>query len=133
MPLTVEDRLEILELAARYNQALDLRAAEAWAACFTEDGVLERVPDLKLVGRDQLLQYVTGPRRPATPSRHWTNNLVIEGDDDEATLTAYVATITADGSGTWNTHGRYEDRLRRIDGRWRFAHRALTNEARRSA
>jgi hypothetical protein len=39
--LTLEDRLEILELLSRYNLAADDKDVEAMVADFTEDGVIE--------------------------------------------------------------------------------------------
>ena len=41
MPLTTADRLEILELLGRYAHAIDSGDGEAYADCFTDDGVIE--------------------------------------------------------------------------------------------
>ena len=40
MILSLEDRLAILELAARYSHAFDYGDTDAWVATFTQDGVL---------------------------------------------------------------------------------------------
>jgi hypothetical protein len=39
--MSVEDRLAILDVIARYALAWDGRDAEAYAACFTDDAVFE--------------------------------------------------------------------------------------------
>ena len=41
MPLTGDDRSEIIVLAGRYSQSLDLRDPDGWRSCFTEDAVME--------------------------------------------------------------------------------------------
>ena len=41
MALSAADRLEILDLVARYNHLMDGRDAEGWAECFTPDGVFD--------------------------------------------------------------------------------------------
>ena len=40
MALTVEDRLEILELLSRYNLAADDKDVEAMVADFADDGMI---------------------------------------------------------------------------------------------
>ena len=45
MPLTAGDRMEMIELVARYNHAIDSRDAEAWADTFTEDGRFYAPPE----------------------------------------------------------------------------------------
>ena len=41
MALTAEDKLEIMELVARYNHAQDQDDYDGWVDTFTEDGVFE--------------------------------------------------------------------------------------------
>ena len=51
MPLNAEDRSEIILLAGRYSQSLDLRDSEGWRACFTDDAVMEmELQDLWITG-----------------------------------------------------------------------------------
>ena len=40
MPLSLADRVEILELLGRYAHAIDSGDGEAYAGCFTDDGVI---------------------------------------------------------------------------------------------
>ena len=126
MALTSEDKVEITELAARYNRAIDSGDAEGWAMTFTEDGVFESSQG-KAQGREALVRYVEdGAKQRATSQRrHWNNNFVIEGDGDSATLTCYLLLMSGNEVAG---RGSYDDVLRRVDGAWRFAHRTVTIE-----
>jgi hypothetical protein len=136
MGLTVEDRLDIMELLARYNHAIDgllPDPAEAWADTFTDDGVFETVghydPPTVLRGRKELVAFAanvqeTRPRQ----GYHWNNNVIIEGDGDEARETCYLRTARAliGGPEEVGVTGVYRDELRKVAGRWRFTRRVIT-------
>ncbi|MDZ7729253.1 MAG: nuclear transport factor 2 family protein [Dehalococcoidia bacterium] len=59
MALSTDDRLEIQELYARYNHALDFGDASGWAGCFTPDGVFAS-PNGTFSGTEQLQQFAQG-------------------------------------------------------------------------
>ncbi len=125
MGLTAQDRLEILELLARYAHATDRVDAVARADVFTDDGVFD-ASGPALHGRDALLNA----KRPANAAdlRHWVNNSVIEGEGDTARAVTYLAVIdTAEPLQIWLT-GVYYDTLRKLDGRWRFAYRNFVRD-----
>lgn len=125
MPLTVEDRVEMMELVARYNQAIDSGDAEGYAATFTEDGVFQIAGQPEVRGREQLIDMVQrlGPRN----SRHWVNNIVIDGDGDSATMKCYLA-VLRDRQIT--STGKYVNILVRVDGSWKFLRRDYTGDPR---
>src|SRR5688572_17108395 len=96
-----EDRALIEDLQARYLFALDFRDAEAYAATFTEDGVLDYGAG-EIRGRDAIRDMVEGMRRNAeaqreqddsglrpAAGRHNITNIVVEIDGDTAVGTAY--------------------------------------------
>jgi hypothetical protein len=64
-------------------------------------------------------------------TRHVTSNLIIDVDDDgqRATCRSYVVVCQQVGDfplqPVWTN--RYEDRFRREDGTWQFAHRRMTD------
>ena len=120
---TFEDKYEITELAARYNHALDSGDGDAWAATFTDDGVFASSGNT-LTGTEALAAYARDGADPR--KRHWTNNLVIDGDGRDATLRCYLhlMLVGAPGLETVVT-GRYTDQLRRVEGEWKFARREL--------
>ena len=124
MPLSTEDRLEIMDLAARYNHAIDFGDAGAWAATFTADGSFE-MPGRALSGAAELEAFAKQFAETQSGTRHWTNNLLIEGDGDRATLRCYLC-LQKNGSGEPVTTGFYTDELRKVDGHWRFAARKVS-------
>ena len=68
-------------------------------------------------------------------SRHQPSNFVIDGDGDEANMASYCTVVSG---GTRDNpfveparitfQGRYEDRLRRVDGAWKIAHRKIITD-----
>jgi uncharacterized protein (TIGR02246 family) len=124
MALSAQDRVEIMQLVARYNQAADTRDAEAWANTFTEDGVFIKDARPEVKGRTALAKNIRD--LPPTNSRHWTLNLVIDGDDDRASMQADFASLCENRI---EYTGRYANSLRKVDGRWKFERRELTTSA----
>lgn len=130
MALSASDRLEILDLAARYNHALDVWDAERWVDCFTEDGELNAGPQFTARGREDLSTFIDGLRERGWPAQHWTNSPIIEGDGDTATMRMYLLVLELEdepGNGPEvGSLGCYEDELARVDGQWKFRRRVLT-------
>lgn len=137
MPLTADDRSEIILLAGRYSQALDLRDPDAWRACFTDDAVMEmELQELWITG-DALwgLASADNDRPDDRVSRHQPSNFVIDGDGDEATMSSYCTVVSAASRDNpfgeparITFQGRYVDRLQRVDGAWRIAHRKIITD-----
>ena len=62
-------------------------------------------------------------------SRHIPSTFVIDGAGDEATMRSYVTVVgTRGGAARIVFQGRYEDRLRRVDGKWRIARRRILTD-----
>lgn len=124
MPLAVEDRLAIQELLARYNHCIDSGDAEGWAATFAPDGTFESRGEVH-AGTDALVTFARGFQERMAGARHWNNNLLIEGDGDDARTTCYLrlwrgSELISDGT--------YVDTLKRIDGAWRFTSRKVVRD-----
>lgn len=137
MPLTGDDRSEIIVLAGRYSQSLDLRDPDGWRSCFTDDAVMEmELQELWITG-DALWGLASGVTDDDDDrvSRHQPSNFVIDGDGDEATMSSYC-TVVSGGSrdnpfvepARITFQGRYVDRLRRVDGAWKIAHRKIITD-----
>ena len=137
MPLTADDRSEIIVLAGRYSQSLDLRDPDGWRSCFTDDAVMEmELQELWITG-DALWGLASGvtDNDDDRVSRHQPSNFVIDGDGDEATMRSYCTVVTAGSRDNpfgeparITFQGRYEDRLRRVDGVWKIAHRKILTD-----
>lgn len=128
MTLSTEDRLEIQELYARYNHALDFGDASGWAGCFTPDGVFAS-PNGSFTGSEQLQQFANGFAERMT-GRHWTNNLVIDPAGEGATGKCYLMLYRlAEGGPSILTTGVYNDELVRTAAGWRFSKRTVVADA----
>ncbi len=138
-----EDRARIEDLQARYLFALDFQDPQAYAATFTEDGILDYgVGEIR--GREAIAAMVANSRRnseaqreadtsgirPAA-GRHSITNIVIEINGDRAVSTSYwfhMGNSNPDRSAQLNSFGHYEDELVKVNGEWLFSKRKIYNE-----
>ncbi len=130
MAISSEDRMAIMDLLSRYNHAIDGGDTEAWLDCFTEDAIYEFPPDRRWEGIEQLREVGESIAANADPPamRHWLNNVLIEGDDQEARVTSYVMLLRLSDGPRINHTGMYRHTLRKVDGAWKFAHRRMDQD-----
>jgi 3-phenylpropionate/cinnamic acid dioxygenase small subunit len=145
----VEDRLEILDLLARYSHAVDDGAAEDYVGCFTDDGAFHGrvgMPDeIHVEGRAALLAFAESfvARRGLTQNRHiQTNTTVLEQTDTTARARTYLLVMQTRGVNPPEPGltSVYEDQLAKTDKGWRIQLRraipdrkaALRNTARQA-
>ena len=125
----LEDKHAIEELIARYNQSLDSGNYEAWLACWADDAVFDGLG--KVLTGIQAIRgfadgYEVGYRQRLHALKHYTVNILSLIDGNRATSSSYVQLTTLSDQGVRILlTGRYEDELKRIDRRWRFARRKL--------
>ncbi len=124
MSLTGADRLAIADVGARYNYAIDFGDVAGWVATFTEDGAFEN-PSGRYEGPEGLKGFAVDFIAQFPDGRHWIHNLVVDGDGDEASAACYLHMFRA-GSNELVATGRYDDKLRRVDGKWLFVERVVT-------
>jgi 3-phenylpropionate/cinnamic acid dioxygenase small subunit len=121
---TADDIDEIRQLLVRNFQLGDKNRMDEWVDTYTDDAVF-RSPVLNLTGRDELT--ADGSKlRAQVPARHWVGNVLIDVEGDEATASSYMVVMSATLPPTLMASGELEDRLRRVDGRWRIAERTMT-------
>ena len=127
--LTADDHVEIRDLAGRYSQALDLGDVSVWSEVFTADGVMEMEAQGYDITGAALRSLPSGNvDRSAPQSRHIPTAFIIEGAGDDATMRSYVTVVATGDGANIVFQGRYEDRLRRVDGKWRIAHRKIITD-----
>jgi hypothetical protein len=138
-----DDRAFIEDLQARYLFAFDFGDAEGYAGTFAPDGILDFGWG-EIKGREAIGKFIADGRkrteeaRAKTPAgqrpsvgRHIISNIVIKVDGKKAHALAYWSHMTsgADGRGTVDFFGHYEDELVKENGEWLFARRRIYNES----
>jgi hypothetical protein len=142
--LSPGDHVEITNLYAQYNLASDAGDAEAYAACFTPDGVLlvqglsltatgamQRGGELRIEGREALTAFkhrdVGG--RNGRYRRHWNGSLALRRLDGERVEgRCYLQAYNGEPGAlpALAQTGVYLDVLVRRGGAWRYLSRTLT-------
>ena len=135
---TVEDRIAVEDVMARYVWAVDSFDPDGYVAVFTEDAVIDSNGAISK-GHQQIRGIVTGliKRRddnkakglPAANLYHMTSNVRITfPKPGEALHQSYWQTIRRDTDGKMiaAAMGRSEDRLVKRNGKWLIRSRKLT-------
>lgn len=124
--MSVADIIEIEQLVARYNMAIDDGDGDEYAATFIEDGVFV-APDMNIAGREALAAFGGAAKERKTQIRHWVNSQVVTVTGDTATTRSNLMLLRVGGEGpVVLLTGRYADELRRTDAGWRFTRREFT-------
>ena len=135
------DRAEIADLMGRYLFAMDYNDYDAYAECFTEDGVLDYAAgvtqgreairaEAKAFKENVARLFTDFQGRPAK-LRHLVHQKAIRIEGDRAWHTGMWWEMTnggPEGSLATPSFGSYQDELRRVDGRWLFSRRRINNE-----
>jgi hypothetical protein len=126
--MSAEDRLDVLELNARYSWALDTGDYETYASLFTEDGVFsargesfQTRPVIQAHVKDIATRMFPGNRH------HNTQFLFEEGDSTYCRVRCYTTHIYEPEYGKPNVvrfQGFYRDHCVKVDGVWYFKERA---------
>jgi hypothetical protein len=128
------DYMEIHQLYAAYAHTMDAGDFAGWAGLFTPDGAWERVDGatgevvFSVSGRADLEAFAREDyaARGGGTGRHWTGNIMLEGDGPRVRGRTYAFLIQAiDGAVEWIAHGNFDDDLVKFDEGWRFERRAV--------
>ena len=134
-----QDYVEIQNLYAFYNLASDAGDAEAYAGCFTDDGVLN-IDHLKFTvkGKADLIAFKEKDKagRGGRYRRHCSGSIVLEAlDAGTVRGRCYLHGFNGlPGSlPELADVGVYEDRIVKVAGEWRFASRTILMDGSRWA
>jgi ketosteroid isomerase-like protein len=118
MALSIEDRLNIVELINRYNTLADERDVEGTLACYTEDG--------QITG-----DFGTGEGRAAmredlpaifeaegTLKRHLAVNHQLSGDGENAEARYVLVVLEGESIPSVGATAIITDELKKVDGEW---------------
>ncbi|MCW2767880.1 nuclear transport factor 2 family protein [Nocardioides sp.] len=120
-----EVRRSLLDLHAAYAFSIDSGDADAFADCFTPDGVLETTRPLVVTGRDELVAFAHDrARHAADPCRHLTWHHTFAGGPDqvEGRCSAAVLQTTSAGVQVLFT-ATYVDWFVQSGEKWRLLRR----------
>ncbi len=128
--LTVEDRLQILELLTRADDAASRRDVETYLALFTDDASLEgdRGTHQGKAALSVAVPHVWESEDPN--SRHLTLNPVVaaavSGRDDLAVATSTLLIVTPGAPPVLASMSTITQLLARVDGAWRIQRRTVS-------
>jgi len=122
MALATQDIVEITQLYAAYNLAVDDGDGEAFAGCFVPDGAFDTGGDL-ITGAEALAAFARSVPAGLPGIRHVGSNVLVDGNADAATGRSYLTVVIAGAQPTLFMTGRYRDTLRRDGERWKFVTR----------
>jgi 3-phenylpropionate/cinnamic acid dioxygenase small subunit len=131
-----EDRESVRELYARYAHTIDEGHFEEWAACFTEDGVFEEKELGRFAGREALIAMAQDFRAglDGAQQRHIIDNVSFQLEGDRGVGTCNLTHhVTRGGLTELTGVGVYHDKLRKVNGQWRFESRLVLFDTARQA
>ncbi len=124
--LSAQDTVEIQQLYAKYNIAIDSGDAEGYAATFTPDGVFNQ-----FAGHDALVGFAKMWREKLNGAtrKHWNNNLEISGNSKQASGFVYLMLVDIGTKpASILATATYTDSLVKTKEGWRFAKRTTKSD-----
>ncbi len=126
----LEDRAAIEELAVLYGYVMDEHDSTGTRELFCEDASLRSSDGvMNATGIEDIVTMFEGRYAVLGPTNHFVHGHVIRFDhedrDSAVGLVASHAEVVRNGAAMLVAL-RYEDRYRRVDGRWRFAEREMS-------
>jgi hypothetical protein len=127
--LSLQDRLDISDLFARYAWCLDTRDIESFGDNFAPDGSIDMPGVGRFEGRDEVRRYgrlLTDDT--AYPGRqHWIGQSLVQGDATRCKVRSYAMVTLRSASGPCSilSLGYYADQLVKLENRWVFAERVF--------
>ncbi len=132
MPLSIDDKIELHELAARYGDIVDDRDWQALDTIFTEDAVFEVVKLVTLNGRAEIKRYMDEDGRH--PLAHLITNIHTQQSGDDIRLlsrgvfpiSSAVDSTERGDAGHRVFYGSYYDEVVKTAVGWRVAKRIFS-------
>jgi len=127
--MTSSDIQEIKALNAKYNFSLDEGNADAWATCFTADGVFNAaLGGSKLKGTEQLKAFVPTCSATFGTMYHLTTNEIISVDGENARQKCYLQFFAKKDGALDGYICVYDDWLKRENGAWKYSRRDVATK-----
>jgi len=125
--ITIEDKINIQELIAKYNVALDNKNIDEWTNTWTDDGVWS-TPFGEAKGKTELKNMINQVTNEfASGKRHLSTNVIIEdAPNNMTTAKSYLIVTEAKKNPEVVASGAYIDTLKKdANSKWKFVQRRL--------
>ena len=135
--MSIEEKLAIHEMIARYSYTYDGKDAEGFAHLFVEDGVFEIFvpgetgPSVRLQSRREIREWAARrlqEREGRFTSRHYQSGVLFDELTAQVARTRTMVLVTHQGvteaAPRPTASGVYHDQWRKTHEGWRLAHRA---------
>lgn len=117
--LSPRDELEIHQLLARMNLAIDTQSWDAYVTFYAEDGVLDSGIAGVSQGHDEIRAWLEAMAPYISTKRHVVSNIIINGAGNQATSVAYLTVFERESALRLDGTAVVTDELERgPDGRW---------------
>ena len=128
--LSADDRLDIIDLIARYASTLDAGDLDGYVNNFAPDGVLFEQHRGQAAIRDYVSMLMRQGRAGPLPNgdvayRHFVGSAVIDGDDGKVTVHSYLLWVNMGSDPPVSSAAEYADTCIKHNGRWVFQSRSL--------
>jgi hypothetical protein len=128
--LSADDRLDIMDLIARYAYTLDSGDLDGYVNNFAPDGVLFEHHKGQAAIREYVGMLMSQGRAGPLPNgdvayRHFVGSAVIDGEGDRATVHSYLLWVNMGSDPPVSAAAEYTDQCARLDGHWVFQSRSL--------
>jgi hypothetical protein len=134
-PMSAQDRLDVLDILARYARCLDTPDVAGLDEVFHADAVLDHIQG-KATGHAAIRAWaqglVDGGRVGASPPQlvHFVGLPLISGDSERCACVTYslILTYNAEKQISLPLVGSYHDTFEKRNGRWRIAERVIRGD-----
>ncbi len=127
MAISIQDRLDLYELAGRYGDLVDDRNWAGLDAVFTAEAVFEVVGLVTMEGLGRIRQYMENEGRH--PLAHLITNIHVREEGGQVTLLSrgiFPISSRKEGPGHRVFYGSYYDRVVRTAAGWRVSYRIFS-------
>jgi len=125
--ITIDDKIVIQELIAKYNLAIDNKSIDEWINTWTDEGVWTTTFG-EAKGKTELNNMINQITNEfANGKRHLSTTIIIEdAQNNMASAKSYLTVIEAHNSPEVVATGVYSDTLKKDgSGKWKFFQRKL--------
>lgn len=121
MSVTFQDRLEIHEILARLDHAVDAQSWDRYLSLFEADAVMDPGFAPPVQGTEAIRAFLVQTEGGTRGKRHVASNVFVDGDETRAVATSYLTVIEREDIPKVVATAVIEDTLVKRNGAWRIA------------